>query len=580
MTPFRILLILAFLVPFTVILTTPKETMVPGFFADEAVYFAMIQSLAQDGDLEWTRKDLERICESHPAGPVGIILKKLPSGKIVYAKPLTYPLAAVIFYVLFGIKGITIFNALLMWFIVFLLAKRWNSTSGAFLSSLAFIGLTAYSPYVLWFHPEIFTSFLLVVFFWNWLSKDTQPSHGFSVLSVICLGLAVTIKPPLVLLGIPVAFDLVRKRQYRPFAVFFITIIIIAVFTVFFIGNVNPYEGNRRIFIDRFPLDSQENLFDQVDGWSTKDADFYFDINVFLWNCLFFFIGRYSGIVWYYFPGVIAAILAFASVSNRKGQWLAAATGVLILIQILMIPSNYHGGGGALGNRYFSSLYPLLLLALPRLPDRRVLITLTAISAFFSGPFLIHPWLSSYQPGEFTRSGLYSRLPVEWTLIGAYPIFHPDLYRVDLPGTKGHWYFLDHQSSGKKNQGFDVLSGPPAHIMLEMDEELDFLDLFVSGSDSLVHGVLRSQNAVTTFYADPGKTRCFRVELGRGNRKIDVYGRTRWIYHLRFHLTPFPRFRNDTAEISTRVFFRLLSPDTVMEKRAPYSQNRIIRDKI
>jgi hypothetical protein len=582
MTSFRILLILAFLVPLAVFLTTPKETMVPGFFSDEAVYFAMIQSLAHDRDLEWTREDLERICETHPAGPVGVILKKLPSGKIVYAKPLTYPLAAVIFYSLFGIKGITVFNLLLMWFIVYLLAKRWNSSAGAVLSALAFVGLSAYSPYILWFHPEIFTSFLLVVFFWNWLTNDHPSSSGFSDLSIVCLGLAVTIKPPLVLLGIPVAIDLVKKRQYRPFAVFFITLIVIAVFTVFFTGHVNPYEGNRRIFIDRFPIDSQENLFDHVDGWSMKDAGFYFDTNVFLWNCLFFFIGRYSGITWYFFPGVITALLAVISPSNLKGKWLAAVTGTLVLIHILMIPSNYHGGGGALGNRYFVSLYPLLLLALPRLPGRKTLFTLTAISAFLSGPFLIHPWLSSYQPGEFTRSGLYSRLPVEWTLIGAYPIFHPDLYRVTLPGAKGHWYFLDHRSSGKKDQGFEVLSGPPAHIMLEMDEERDFLDIFTTSPDSLVYGVVYSQDASTDFYADPERTRCFRLHLGTGHRKTDIYGRTRWIYHLRFHLTHGKSFDNDMAgeTIPSKVFFRLLSPDTVMEKKETRSQNRIIRNEI
>ncbi len=566
MTTFRSILLLSFLAPFALLLSTPKEMMVPGFFADEAVYFCMIQSLAHDRDLAWTRQDLQRVCEIYPAGPVGVILKQLPSEKIVFAKLLTYPIAVVTFYILFGVKGIVIFNLILMWIIIYLVAKHWNSTPGAALAGLAFMIFSAFFPYVLWCHPEILLSFLLTVFFWNWLRKDYQPTSLFSYFCVVCLGLALTIKPPLLLLAIPAAVELIKKRVFKPFFVLLLTVVIIAALTHGCLGHLNPYEGNRRIFTDRFPLDAQENLFDRADSWSMSDAKFYFDTTTFLWNCLYFFIGRFSGILWYFFPGIALALLAFLSPSNSKGKWLISTISLFALFLIIQIPSNYHGGGGALGNRYFVSLYPLLLLSAPRLPSKKNVVILVAITAFFSGPFLVHPWLSSYQPGEFTRSGFYSRLPIEWTLVGAYPIFHPDLYRVTLPGLQGHWYFMDRQSSGKRDNGFYVQSGHSAQIMLELDEKQDFMDFSTSTDNYSAHASVRSQKAFTDFYVEPEKTHSVRVDLGTGHRKTDIYGRTRWIYHLRFLVAPSSSTDNDitTKHLPVKVFFR--APVTDMPK--------------
>ncbi len=572
MTTFRFILLLSFFVPFVILLSAPKEMMVPGFFSDEAVYFSMIQSLVHDLDLTWAHQDLHRICETYPAGPVGIILKKLPSDKIVFAKPLTYPLAVTTFYILFGLKGIVLFNLVLMWLIVYLIAQRWNSTPGAAIAALAFMVFSAFSPYVLWCHPEILLSFLLTLFFWNWLRKDYKPLSGFSFFCVVCLGLALTIKPPLLFLAIPPAVELIKKRTFKPFIIIILTIVIIAMLTLFCLGHVNPYEGNRRIFTDQFPLDAPNNLFEKADSWSMDSARFYFDFHTFVWNCLYFFIGRFSGIIWYFFPGVFLVLFAFLAPSNRKGKWLISTIAVVALILIIQIPSNYHGGGGALGNRYFVSLYPLLLLSVPKLPNKKIVAALIAIAAFFSGPFLVYPWLSSYQPGEFTRSGFYSRLPIEWTLVGAYPIFHPDLYRVTFPGSQGYWYFLDHRSSGKKDNGFYVQPGEPAHIILELDKEQSFMDLYTSSDSFWAHGTIRSQKAITNIYAEPEKTRRFHIELGKGHKKTDIYGRSRWIYHLRIQVSPFSNSYDDVIALPEKVFFQTFITETLKDDETHVSE--------
>ena len=49
-------------------------------FADQATYYAMAQSIAYDGDLEYTKKDLIRYYEDFNAGPMGIFLKRSKAG--------------------------------------------------------------------------------------------------------------------------------------------------------------------------------------------------------------------------------------------------------------------------------------------------------------------------------------------------------------------------------------------------------------------------------------------------------------------------------------------------------------------
>jgi len=44
------------------------------FFGDEAVYYSMAESLARDGDLIYSREDLQRIYENWRGGPQGVLL--------------------------------------------------------------------------------------------------------------------------------------------------------------------------------------------------------------------------------------------------------------------------------------------------------------------------------------------------------------------------------------------------------------------------------------------------------------------------------------------------------------------------
>src|SRR4030042_6822272 len=78
-------------------------------FADQAVYYALTQSIAHDLDLEYTKKDLARYYHDFDAGPQGIFLKKARNGKIFFAKSWAYSLFAAPFVRIFGYNAFLVF---------------------------------------------------------------------------------------------------------------------------------------------------------------------------------------------------------------------------------------------------------------------------------------------------------------------------------------------------------------------------------------------------------------------------------------------------------------------------------------
>ncbi|HOI46081.1 MAG TPA: hypothetical protein PLX50_10750, partial [Candidatus Aminicenantes bacterium] len=75
-----LLLVFLFFLGFSLFINLP--TMYNNFlFAYQAVYFSMGMSIAGDGDLEFTNRDLVRYYQNFVAGPQGIFLKKGTDGK-------------------------------------------------------------------------------------------------------------------------------------------------------------------------------------------------------------------------------------------------------------------------------------------------------------------------------------------------------------------------------------------------------------------------------------------------------------------------------------------------------------------
>ena len=108
-----------------------------GFNGDEATYYSLGHSLADDCDFAFRREDLVRVWQEFPGGPEGIFLKRgseidvldsrrlsvRPLGRrpttpiatrLYYGKSFIYPLFAAPFVWLFGTNGFLVFHALLL----------------------------------------------------------------------------------------------------------------------------------------------------------------------------------------------------------------------------------------------------------------------------------------------------------------------------------------------------------------------------------------------------------------------------------------------------------------------------------
>ena len=85
----------------------------------------------------------------------------------------------------------------------------------------------------------------------------------------------------------------------------------------------------------------------------------------FVRNLYYFWVGRFGGALAYFLPAVVALAVFLARGPRSVTGWLAlAALVVSWLFYIRIIPDNWYGGGGTVGNRYFEPA-PLFVL-MPR----------------------------------------------------------------------------------------------------------------------------------------------------------------------------------------------------------------------
>ena len=79
----------------------------------------------------------------------------------------------------------------------------------------------------------------------------------------------------------------------------------------------------------------------------------------FLLNLGYFWVGRFAGAL-PYFPGLAAALVLFLATGPRERDgWLALAGVVVACVgTLLIIPDNWYGGAGTIGNRYLLGFLP------------------------------------------------------------------------------------------------------------------------------------------------------------------------------------------------------------------------------
>ncbi len=541
-------------------LTCDLDHATPGLFADEAVYAGMTQSLARDFDLSYSPDDLERLFMHFPAGPTGIILKQnADSSRIVYAKPFIYPLVAAPLYLLVHLNGLILLNALCWWICLYCVSKAWHHRPQGFLFGFVSLFVSAFAPYTLWMHPEMFTAMLVAAgtLFWRRAAeaRDAAGSTTNAGFMAALFTLAATIKPQLLIfpaLGI-LQFSLRRRPRsiIRLIALGIIIILTVIAASFLLTGEPNAYGGNRKIFVNQFPFEDPTAHFDRFGNtWSTENAKMYLQPAVIAWNCFFFVFGRFTGIVPYFFPSAVAlSLLVIRRFRSSIGPFVLAGVLIICLVQITLIPTNYHGGGGALGNRYFLLLVPALLIALSNPPSLRMTLLTAVIAACFSGPFLIRPFSSSFHPGDHAMTGIYTRFPAEWTLVDSLPIFDVSRNRVIFDGVEAGFLFLDRGIYGKETDGFWVLGDSRAEFFMKSPRPLSSATFRIGEPLADVRVRIGQGRFRDDFPCAAGVLLDRDIPLS-GHPFIDLYGRRFWIYDfsITVHGGGIPRYRTDSTD--------------------------------
>src|SRR5262249_41495555 len=117
-------------------------------------------------------------------------------------------------------------------------------------------------------------------------------------------------------------------------------------------------------------------------------------------NLGYFWFGRFGGALPYFFPALLAVLFFLVSGPRESSGWLAlGALLVSYVFYIYMIPDNWYGGSGTVGNRYFLNLLPLAALLVPRGREGVLAGVGAAVSAMFLTPLWLAPMHHSLHPG-------------------------------------------------------------------------------------------------------------------------------------------------------------------------------------
>ena len=527
------------------------------FFSDGATYYAMTWSLASDFDLEYTASDLARIKREYPEGPVGIFLKRASGGfelastapwlkrvpeedkRLYFGKAMTYPVVAAPFVALLGTRGFLVLNSLCLmvaWLCVFLELRRRANDLLALFGSGALILATVAPIYIFWLQPELMNLALVALALTAW--RGDRP-----ILSAVLFGIAGYTKPTHLLMAAPLGlsplFDASLKAPPRVLEVLRRGAIMVGCTVVLFGANTlvtgewNYQGGERKTFGSEFPFDRGEvkdATFGNSGEWMTTMklgpleegqaetrgagiAQSAVELRqMFLANLTDFWFGRYAGVLPYYAPALLALMFFFLLGPREKEGWFAMAglfLFYLVSIRLIPGPTNWYGGGGTVGNRYFTAVLPLAMFFLPK--GREFLVTAlgVAVSALFLLPAWLQPVDHSMKPSLLASrpEGPLSYLRAERAMLNDLS-FCTDAWRkkqpyddaegdppIHRPGSRhGYWlYFPDDGTFGREiipgmflpdgepMEGFRVKRGTTTEVLLRASEPVDWIDVTLIG---------------------------------------------------------------------------------------------------
>lgn len=572
------------------------------FFSDGATYYAMGHSLAHDFNLEYEARDLARTRRDYPGGPQGIFLKRASGGftfqgrvtseepRLYFGKAMTYPILASPFVALWGTRGFLVFNVLCLlagWFFAWrLCASGHEATMPALIVSAAMVFATVTPIYVFWIQPEVMNFALITAALLCGQTK--RPA-----LAALLFGVAAYTKPTHVVMALPfilgplIATETGLGRRVAETVRRGVMVVVIAALGFLLnagvTGEWNYQGGERKTFGGLYPFDQtreREVTFGNSGEWMTtmklgprsqgsESAPGQKGIGLgieqapeelsqmFRANLLYVWFGRYAGLFPYFAPAFLTLIV-FLVIGPRTGRreavgWLGVASLLLyfwLSIALLPGPTNWYGGGGALGNRYFTSALPLALLFVPKGREGLITVLGTVLSALFLAPAWASPVLHSVRPARLAaRSSTLALLPAErsmlndlalctdaWRKKQAYDDVEGDA-PLHRPGSRhGYWlYFPDDGTFGKEPlpgltlwdgepaEGFRVRRGRTTEILVRANEPVDWIDVTLRAQSVSDEIVIDTGRASETRSVTPGADVTFSIQPGSSLMYYDSF---------------------------------------------------------
>lgn len=516
-----------------------------GFFSDESTYFSIAQSLAHDGDLEYTRDDIRRIRASFANGPMGLFLKQAKDGRLYYAKSFIYPLALAPFFRLFASHGILLANSLMLFLTLlmgFLLLRRLHPPGRSFLFTALYLLGSVTFVYVWWITADLFNFFVNFAALFFFFYPFKRPA--WAGLAGVFFAAAVFSKPNN-LLHVGVLFLLLlRRRQWRRFlALGLVCALVLAglfAFNFAQTGEWNYQGGERRSFYGNFPLERPDFQFAGGNSMTTDTYmnRLYLTPAIALYNAFYYVFGRFTGMLIYFFPAVFLLLLALLRRKSTEDRFLLAAIGLAVLCYILLMPDNYFGGGGSLGNRYFLSVYPLFFflgVAGPQAGGEgselrfRFIALPAAAAAVFLAPLALNGLFNSAYP-RFPGLSLPARLfPPEKTQYATLPSnTNPRAFHRKI-GERLTLFFLNDHYHAIEGQTFWTYADKELELFLLAPERAGSFVIQLKNIPVANQAWVQLEHRRRAVFLEPGGVRSLRFRNIPGLR----IGGERRLYHLR-----------------------------------------------
>jgi hypothetical protein len=553
---------------FALTVDVPRATY--GFKSDEATYYMQGLSLVHDWDLTYRKEDLVRVWREFPSGPAGVFLKRGSKidgrpdparSRFFYGKSFIYPLFAAPLIAVFGTNGFLLLNVVCLALVLvcgyLFLHARAPAWPSAILAA-GFVMASVVPVYVVQIMPEVFTFSVCFLAYFCWLYKEVAApersprgtqwlfTSKSDVAMAMLLGIATFSKITNALLfAAPGLVWMSRLRLSRAKAGvsssgFFLAIpaFLVVAGGLFGInmaisGDWN-YQGGgpevRKAYYYEFPFQNDVPVH-QLGVSKSRDTAMTqvifnprtFRSNLFH-NLEYFFIGRYAGLLPYFFPGFSAMLLMLSAPRRRPGwQWLVLGTALASGL-VFLIATPYTWSGGGVGNRYFFGGYSVMLFVMPAMESIAAALVPWIVGALFVAPAVLNPFTASFRPADLAKAGPLRALPIELTLLNDLPVFSEGeaRSRVEFGNVSGSdpaflVSFLDDNAYGREaDRSFWTRGDSRADLVFKVGGTLARIDWTVAAGPVPVDLRIVVDGHETRVHLDAGESTQTSVSPGSG----------------------------------------------------------------